>query len=82
MTKLFTATASNDFYFMDLCVLAADEAEARSKFEGFIAAHEYADEEKEGGLYTVGNIEHDGFIAGWSGEPAETVQMTNSGCNG
>lgn len=82
MTTIYTTTAGNNFYFMDLCVLATDEAEARAKFTAFIEALDYSDEEKAGGLYSFDAVEEVDSVSGWLGEPTETVQMTNSGCNG
>ena len=82
MTTLFTATAANSFYFIDICVFANNEADAHQKFESFISNLEYSDEEAAGGEYDIIYIEEDGWLKGWLGEPSTDVQIFNSGSNG
>jgi hypothetical protein len=82
MTTIFTATAANSFYFIDLCVVANDEADARQKFESFIASLEYSEEEAAGGEYEITRFEEDGWLKGWLGEPSTDVQIFKSGSNG
>ena len=52
------------------------------ELDAFIEALDYSDEEKAGGLYSFDAVEEVDSVSGWLGEPTETVQMTNSGCNG